>query len=201
MNVPLHQIAAGAHRAHDPGPGVGARLSPHVLAECLRTALPEIEQQLPPFPEYASPQPGHGEDDLAVRNGLEHLFAQPLGPEEGALLLAGGAERSSATRVWDQVAQTARSTPSACEAGLDESTCEEARSTRSTTGRSGSCALAKGSSYTRRHSSGAAGRPYFRRRPRAGPDPPSPLHLFLRRKANPHFPVTSPSLRPPHLPS
>ena len=63
----------------------------------------------PPFPEYAS-QPGHGEDDVAVGNGLEHLFAQPFGPEEGALLLARGTERSPATRVWDQIAQAARPT-------------------------------------------------------------------------------------------
>jgi len=61
MNVPLQQVAAAGDRDHDPGPCVGSQLSPHVLAECLRTALREIEQQLPPFPEYASQQPGHGE--------------------------------------------------------------------------------------------------------------------------------------------
>ena len=63
--------------------------------------------------------PGHGEDDVAV-NGLEHLFAQPFSPEQGALLLARGAERSAATRVWDQVAQAARPTPGAGEAPAEQ---------------------------------------------------------------------------------
>ncbi len=123
--MPLEKVPGGGDCDHDAGACVGAHLSPHVLAECLRTALREIEQQLPPFAEYASQQPRHGEDDMAVRNGREHLFAQPFGPEEGALLLARGTERSAAARVWDQVGQAARSTPGACETALDEPACEE----------------------------------------------------------------------------
>jgi hypothetical protein len=49
-----------------------------------------------PLPEYASLQPGHGEDDVAVGNGLEHLFAE-----------------------------AARPTPSACETAFDEPKGEE----------------------------------------------------------------------------
>jgi hypothetical protein len=45
--------------------------------------LREIEQQLPPFPEYPSQQPRHGEDDVAVRDGLE-LVKDPR-PQEAQL--------------------------------------------------------------------------------------------------------------------
>jgi hypothetical protein len=32
--------------------------------------LREVERQVPSLPEYASQQPGNGQDDVAVRNGL-----------------------------------------------------------------------------------------------------------------------------------
>jgi hypothetical protein len=76
-------------------------------------------------PEQRTQEPWHGHNEVTMRDGLEHLLAQPFGPEQGALLLAGGTERSSATRVGDQVAQATRLTPSAGETALDEPTCKE----------------------------------------------------------------------------
>jgi hypothetical protein len=114
---PLRQeVAARGDRDHDPGPRVRSHLPPHVLAECLRPALRQIAKKLAAPPEERTQEAWHGQHDVTVGDGLEHLFAQPFGPEEGALLLAGGAERSAATRVRDQVAQATRLAPSACKA-------------------------------------------------------------------------------------
>ena len=70
-------IAARGDRDHDPGPGVGSDLPPHVLAECLRAALRQIEKKLAAPPEQRTQEPWHGQHDVSVRDGLEHLFAQP----------------------------------------------------------------------------------------------------------------------------
>jgi len=82
----------------------------------LGTTQRQTEKKLTAPPEQRTQEPWHGEHDVTMRDGLEHLLGQPFGPEDGALLLVGGAERSSATRAWDQVAQATRLAPSACEA-------------------------------------------------------------------------------------
>jgi len=125
MDTPLQQVAAAGDRDHDPGPCFGSDLSPHVLAECRSTALRQIEKEFAAPPEQRTQEPWHGQNEVTMRDWLEHLFAQPFGPEEGALLLAGGTERTSATRVGDQVAQATRLTPSVGVPVLDEPTCKE----------------------------------------------------------------------------
>jgi hypothetical protein len=61
---------------------------PHVLGEGLRAALREVEQKLSPFSEDPAQEARHGEDDMTMRDGLEHFSLQPLGPQELIFLFA-----------------------------------------------------------------------------------------------------------------
>ena len=88
MWMPLDQVAAGRDGDHEAGPGVRSDLSPHVLGEGKGGALREVEQKLPPLPEDPAQEARHGEDDMTMRNGLEHFLLQPLGPQELFFLLA-----------------------------------------------------------------------------------------------------------------
>ena len=53
-----------------------------------RAALREVEQELSPLAEDSTQEARHGEDDVTMRDRLEHVFAQPFGPQDRALLLA-----------------------------------------------------------------------------------------------------------------
>jgi len=88
VDIPLEHIAGGSDGDHDPGPRVGTQLAPHVLAERLRAGLGQIAKKLSPLPKDPTEQAWHGEDNVTMRDGLEHLFAQPFGPQNRALLLA-----------------------------------------------------------------------------------------------------------------
>jgi hypothetical protein len=88
VRMPLEHIAARSDRDHDARPQLCAELGPQVLGHGLRAALREIEQQLTPLPKDPTQQAWHGENGVTVRDGLEDLFAQPLRPQERALLLA-----------------------------------------------------------------------------------------------------------------
>jgi hypothetical protein len=70
---------------------------PDVLGNGLGGALGEVEEKLPALPEDPPQEAGHGENEVAMRNGREHLLLQPLRPKELTLLLAGRAKRPSAT--------------------------------------------------------------------------------------------------------
>jgi hypothetical protein len=88
VRMPLEQIAARSDRDHDARPHLRAELCPQVLGHRLRAVLREIEQQLASLPKDPTEQAWHGENGVTVRDGLEDLFAQPLRPQERALLLA-----------------------------------------------------------------------------------------------------------------
>jgi hypothetical protein len=60
-------------------------------------AAGEVAQQLAAAPEERTQEARDGHHDVAVRNGLEDLLAEPLGPQQRALLLAGRAERPPPT--------------------------------------------------------------------------------------------------------
>ena len=72
----------------DAGPSVRADSSPHVLGDGLGGALREVEEKLPTLAEDPAQEARHGEDDMTMRNGLEHLLLEPLCPKELTLLLA-----------------------------------------------------------------------------------------------------------------
>jgi hypothetical protein len=124
--MPLEHVAGGRDGDHDPGPPVRSQLSPHVLGDGLRAALRQVEQELSPLAKDPTQEARHGEDDVTMREGLEHLFAQPLRPQERALLLARRGEIPSATRVRDQVARPTARTPSSGEAPCHVATLDEA---------------------------------------------------------------------------
>jgi len=50
--------------------------------------LREVEQKLPPLPEDPAQEARHGEDNVTMRDGLEHFLLQPFGPQELFLLFA-----------------------------------------------------------------------------------------------------------------
>ncbi len=95
--MPLDQVSGGGDGDDDTGPAVLADLSADVLGDGLGGALREVEEKLPTLPEDPPQEAWHGEDDVAMRNGREHLLLQPLRPQELALLLARRAKRPSAT--------------------------------------------------------------------------------------------------------
>jgi hypothetical protein len=88
VRVPLGQVPGGRDGDDDSRPAVLAELFADVLGEGLGGALREVEEELSTLPEDAPQEAGHGEDKVAMRNGLEHLVLEPLRPHELALLLA-----------------------------------------------------------------------------------------------------------------
>jgi hypothetical protein len=92
----LDQVSGGGDGDDDTGPAVLAESSPDVLGDGLGGALGEVEQKLPTLAEDATQKAWHGEDDMPMRNGREHLLLE-LRPQELALLLARRAKGSSAT--------------------------------------------------------------------------------------------------------
>ena len=86
--MPLDQVSGGGNGDDDSGPAVWAEPSADVLGDGLGGALRQVEEELPTLAEDAAQEARHGEDDVPMRNGREHLLLQPLRPQELALLLA-----------------------------------------------------------------------------------------------------------------
>jgi len=59
-----------------------------VLGDGLRRALREIEKKLATPAEDSAEEARHGEDDVTMRDRLEHFLLQPLRPQELLLLFA-----------------------------------------------------------------------------------------------------------------
>jgi hypothetical protein len=57
-------------------------------AMVLRRALHEIEKELASPAEDSAEEAWHGEDNMTMRNRLEHFLLQPLRPQELLLLFA-----------------------------------------------------------------------------------------------------------------
>ena len=88
MGMPLHQVSGGGDGDDDTGPAVWDESCPDVLGDGLGAALGKVEEEIPTLPEDPPQEAGHGEDELAMRSGREHLLLQPLRPTELTLLLA-----------------------------------------------------------------------------------------------------------------
>jgi len=88
MRMPLQQVAGAGDRDHDAGPRVRSDLSLHVLGDGLRRALREVEKKLAALAEDSAEEARHGEDNVTVRDRLEHFLLQPLRPQELLLLFA-----------------------------------------------------------------------------------------------------------------
>ena len=97
VGMPLNQVSGGSDGDDDSGPAVLGEPSPDVLSDGLGGALREVEEELSTLPEDHPQEARHGEDDVPMRNGREHLLLQPLRPQELTLLLARRANRPSAT--------------------------------------------------------------------------------------------------------
>jgi hypothetical protein len=88
VGMPLDEVPGGGDGDDDTGPAVWAESCPDVLGGGLGGALGEVEEELPALPEDPPQEAGHGEDEVAMRNGREHLLLEPLRPKELTLLLA-----------------------------------------------------------------------------------------------------------------
>jgi hypothetical protein len=84
VGMPLQEVAAGGDGDHDAGPRVRSNLCSQLLGEGLRAALREVEQKLPPLPEDSAQEARHGEDDMTMRDVLEHLFGVATPPTGAA---------------------------------------------------------------------------------------------------------------------
>ena len=74
VRVPLDQVPGGGDGDDDSRPAVRAEPFSDVLGDGLGGALREVEEELPTLPEDAPQEAWHGEHDVAVRNGREHLL-------------------------------------------------------------------------------------------------------------------------------
>jgi hypothetical protein len=88
VRMPLQEVAGGGDRDHDAGPRLRSELSLHVLGDGLRRALGEVEKKLATLAEDSAKQARHGEDDVTMRDWLEHFLLQPFRPQELLLLFA-----------------------------------------------------------------------------------------------------------------
>jgi hypothetical protein len=86
--MPLQELACAGDGDHDAGPRVRSDLSLHVLGDGLRRALREIEKKLAALAKDSAEEARHGEDDVTMRDRLEHFLLQPLRPPELLLLFA-----------------------------------------------------------------------------------------------------------------
>ena len=92
MGVPLDEIPRRGDRDHEAGAGVVAEAPADELGGGLGGGAAQLGEQLAAAAQERPQQPRDCQDDVAVSNLGQYLLAQPLGPEELALLLAGGAE-------------------------------------------------------------------------------------------------------------
>jgi hypothetical protein len=115
-------------------------------------ALGEVEEKLATLSEDPAQEAGHGEDEMAMRDGREDLVLQPLGPQKLLLLLARRAEVPAAARERAKHARPASRAPKPGEAMFDEPTAHEAAQHALDHGTQ-RAALANLSGYTRRNSS------------------------------------------------
>ena len=88
VRMPLQEVAGAGDGDHDAGPRVRSDLSLHVLGDGLRRALREVEKKLAALAEDSAQEARHGEDDVTMRDRLEHFLLQPLRPQELLLLFA-----------------------------------------------------------------------------------------------------------------
>jgi hypothetical protein len=86
--MPLDQISGGGDRDDDAGPRVSTDSPADELARGLGGGPPQLRRQLAPSAEERTQQAGNGQDDMAVAARGEHFVAQPLRPQNLALLLA-----------------------------------------------------------------------------------------------------------------
>jgi hypothetical protein len=100
-------------------------LSLHVLGDGLRRALREVEKKLAALAEDSAQEARHGEDDVTMRDRLEHFLLQPLRPQELLLLFACRTEAPAPTRKRAEHGGPTGAAPKAREAVLDQATCEE----------------------------------------------------------------------------
>jgi len=68
------RTTSAGDRSHDAGPRVRSDLSLHVLGDGLRRALREVEQKLATPAEDSAEEARHGEDDVTMRDWLEHFL-------------------------------------------------------------------------------------------------------------------------------
>jgi hypothetical protein len=70
----LDQVSGGGDGDDDAGPAVWTESCPDERRDGLGGALGEVEEKLPALPEDPPQEARHGEDEVAMRNGREHLF-------------------------------------------------------------------------------------------------------------------------------
>jgi hypothetical protein len=74
VRVPLDQVPGGGDGDDDSRPAVRGDAFSEVLGHRLGGALREVEEELSTLAEDPSQEAGHGEHDVAVPDGREHLL-------------------------------------------------------------------------------------------------------------------------------
>ena len=78
--MPLGKLARGRDRDHDPRPHVFAEAVLDLCAQQVRGAPGEVPQQLAAASEKRTQEARDRHHDMPVRNRLQHLLVEPLGP-------------------------------------------------------------------------------------------------------------------------
>jgi len=85
----------------------------------------ELTEQVSAAAEQRAQQAWNGQHHMAVRDGQEHVFAQPLGPQELLLLLAGRTEATATAGEGDKDAAPALAAPEPGELVLEKAALQE----------------------------------------------------------------------------
>jgi hypothetical protein len=125
MGVPLQEVSRRGKRDDEAGAEVLSGRAADELDGGLGPRPGELGQEVTPTAKQWPQQTRDGEHHVAVGDGSEELLAQPFGPEELLLLLAGGAEAAATAGKGDEYATAALGAPQPREAVLEEAALEE----------------------------------------------------------------------------
>ena len=107
MRVPLQEISGGGDGDDDTGAHVTSRRAAHGFDDRLCASPGEFGQEVAPPAKQRPQQTRNREHDVTVGDGSEQLLAQPFGPEQLLLLLAGRAGAAPAAGECRGIGMTA----------------------------------------------------------------------------------------------
>jgi hypothetical protein len=103
VGMPVDEAAEGLNGGEDTGDDIGlAEGRAHEVAERAVGDAGEDSQELAVVEEVGTQALGHGEDVLAVGDGIEDLVLEPIGPDLESFGVAGGAEDAGLAAEGDE---------------------------------------------------------------------------------------------------
>jgi hypothetical protein len=111
VRMPLQEISSGGDGDDETGADVSSRRAADEFHARLCASPGQLGQQIAPAAKQRPQQPRDGEHNVTMGHGSEQLLAQPFGPQELFLLLAGGAEAAAPAGEGNQHAPSTLGAP------------------------------------------------------------------------------------------